>query len=121
MADHADQRICSINNLHYSLWQICFNYLPFGITSAPEHFQCRMSDILQGLESVVCLMDDILVYGKSQEEQDKHLTAVLHKVAAARITLNLEKCEFSCKEVKILDQLIDKQDICADPNKLFNR
>ena len=24
----------------------CFNRLPFGITSAPEHFQRRMSDIL---------------------------------------------------------------------------
>jgi len=42
----------------------CFNRLPFGITSAPEHFQRRMSDILQGLEGVVCLIDDILVYGK---------------------------------------------------------
>ena len=77
-----------------------------------------MSDILQGLEGVVCLMDDILVYGKSQEEHDKHLTAVLHKVAAAGITLNLEKCEFSCKEIKFLGQLIDKQGIRTDPNKV---
>ena len=63
-------------------------------------------------------MDDILVYGKSQEEHDKHLTAVLHKVAAAGITLNLEKCEFSCKEIKFLGQLVDKQGIRADPNKV---
>ena len=30
-----------------------FNRLPFGITSAPEHFQRRMSFILQDLEGIV--------------------------------------------------------------------
>ena len=33
----------------------CFNKLPFGIASAPEHFQKRMSRILEGLEGVVYL------------------------------------------------------------------
>ena len=46
------------------------------------------------------------------------MTAVLHKVAAAEITLNLEKYEFSCKEIKFLGQLVDKQGIHADPNKV---
>ena len=44
--------------------RFCFNHLPFGITSAPEHFQRRMSEILSGLEGVVCLVDDVLVYGR---------------------------------------------------------
>jgi len=35
----------------------CFNLLHFGIASAPEHFQRRMSDILLGLEGAVCLID----------------------------------------------------------------
>ena len=42
-----------------------FNRLPFGITSAPEHFQRHMSEVLQDLEEVVCLIDDILIYGKT--------------------------------------------------------
>lgn len=28
----------------------CYNRLPFGITSAPEHYQKRMSNIVRGLE-----------------------------------------------------------------------
>lgn len=36
----------------------CFNKLPFGITSTPEHFHKRMSAIL-GLEGVMCIMDDV--------------------------------------------------------------
>ena len=40
-----------------------FRYLrlPFGISSAPEHFQRRMLEILKDLEGVVCLIDDIVM------------------------------------------------------------
>lgn len=48
----------------------CFHRLPFGITSAPEHFQRKMSTLLEGI-GVVCMMDDILVYGRNQEEHDE--------------------------------------------------
>ena len=34
--------------------RFCFNKLPFGISSAPEHFQKRISAILSGLRGVVC-------------------------------------------------------------------
>ena len=30
--------------------RFCFRRLPFGITSAPEHFQCQMTKILQDME-----------------------------------------------------------------------
>ena len=43
----------------------CFNQLPFGITSAPEHFQRRMSEILVGIEEVVCMVNNILVSGST--------------------------------------------------------
>ena len=37
----------------------CFHRLPFGITSAPEHFQRQMSEILADLGGVVCMIDDV--------------------------------------------------------------
>jgi len=42
----------------------CFNKLPFGISSAPEHFQKQMSRILSGLDGVLCQMDVVLIYGR---------------------------------------------------------
>ena len=60
--------------------RFCFNRLPFGITSAPEHFQRHMSTILSGLGRVVCQADDILKYGKSQEEHNQNLWNVLQKL-----------------------------------------
>ena len=50
---------------------------PFGITSAPEHIQRRMSEILADLNGVVCMIDDVLVYGETQEEHDRRLEKVL--------------------------------------------
>ena len=40
-----------------------FNRLPFGITSAPECCQKKMSAILAGIPGVVCMIDDILMLG----------------------------------------------------------
>lgn len=51
--------------------RFCYNKLPFGITSAPEHFQRRMNNILEGLPGVVCHIDDILIFGKDQQEHDE--------------------------------------------------
>ena len=42
-----------------------YNKLPFEISSAPKHFQRRMYSLLEGLDGVVCVMDDILVFGKT--------------------------------------------------------
>ena len=84
-----------------------FHKLPFGISSAPEHFQKRMSAILSGLEGVVCQMDDVLVFGRDQTEHDTRLTAVLKRIESAGATLNPDKCEFSRKTLKFLGHILD--------------
>ena len=68
-----------------------FNRLPFGITSAPEYFQKRISDILAGLEGVVCMIDDVLIHGSTQDEHDRRLIAVLERLNQAKVTLNQAK------------------------------
>ena len=54
--------------------------LPFGICSAPEIYQREMQKALVGLEGVTCQMDDILIYGCSQEEHDIRVGMVLKKL-----------------------------------------
>ena len=95
-----------------------FNRLPFGITSAPEHFQRRMAAILQGLDGVVCLMDDVLVHGRTQQEHDERLHAVLEKLQASGVTLNREKCSFSQSQVRFLGQVLSQSGISSDPDKV---
>ncbi|XP_062512805.1 uncharacterized protein K02A2.6-like [Corticium candelabrum] len=96
----------------------CFNKLPFGIASAPELFQRRMSKILSGLPGVLCHMDDVLIFGTSQTEHDDRLTSVLQRLQAAGATLNKAKCEFGIHTVKFLGHIIDGKGLRADPARL---
>ena len=95
----------------------CFNKLPFGISSAPEHFQKRMSTILDNLPGVLCLMDDILIFGKDQKEHDARLTTALERIQAAGVTLNKDKCEFNKTSLTFLGHTIDGKGISPDPQK----
>ena len=74
-----------------------FNRLPFGITSAPEHFQKRMSETLQGLSGVVCQTDDVLVHSTSQEQHNQYLRQVLDRLekAGVRRNVNFQKPRYT--------------------------
>ena len=95
-----------------------FKRLPFGISSAPEHFQKRMDKELSGIEGVKCRMDDILIIGKDQAEHDKRLKQVLDRLVERKLTLNLEKCLFSQSRLQYLGQIIDSDGIRKDPSKI---
>ncbi len=94
-----------------------FNRLPMGICCAPEIFQSRMTKMLEGLEKVVCHMDDILVWGSSIEEHDNNLLKVFDRIHRAKMTLNREKCVFRVKSIKFLGHIIEQGRINADPEK----
>ena len=94
--------------------RFCFNRLPFGITSAPEFFQAQMNRILEDCPNTTCHMDDILVWGESVEEHDRHLNKVLSKLQEANLTLNEEKCEFRKKSIKYLGFVVSYDSIEPD-------
>ena len=50
-----------------------------------------MSQILEGLDGVLCQMDDVLVYGDTQAQHDTRLLAVLGRLQEAGVTLRGEK------------------------------
>ena len=95
----------------------CYNKLPFGISSAPEHFQRRMHSLLEGLQGVLCVMDDILIFGTTTQEHNSRLQGVLKRLSSAGITLNSRKCEFCKTSLTFLGHVIDQRGITADPNK----
>ena len=96
----------------------CCNWLPFGITSTPEYFQKKMAEILTGAEGVVCLMDDILIYGRDTAEHQQCLEKVLQRLKAAKVTLNAEKCQFAQASIRFLGQIVSQDGIQPDPGKI---
>ena len=70
-----------------------------------------MSKVLEGLDGVVCQVDDVLVFGKDQAEHDARVITALEQIKKAGVTLNKEKCEFRKRQVKFLGHLIDAEGI----------
>ena len=76
-----------------------------------------MSTILEDLEYVLCLMDNVVIFGKDQKEHDSRLTAALERIQAAGVTLNKDKCEFNKTSLTFLGHTIDGKGISPDPQK----
>ena len=72
--------------MHTSYGRYRWLHLPFGISSAPEEFQIRLSAALEGLEGNVCKADDILIFGngdtyeEAEVDHDKRLECSLWRV-----------------------------------------
>ena len=60
-----------------------------------------MSEMLKDLDGVLCLMDDVLVYGTTESEHDDRLNRVLQTMQNVGMTLNKEKCQFSRKALLV--------------------
>ena len=75
-----------------------------------------MSKLLDGLECVVCHMDDVLVVGRDQEQHDARLPRCSNE-SSQELTLNAAKCEFSKASVKFLGHCVSKGGVRADPDK----
>ena len=76
-----------------------------------------MKKILEGLDGIVCHMDDILVFGANETEHNAHLEKVLTRLLSHNVTLNPEKCTFNQSSVKFLGHIIDGSGVRADPDK----
>ena len=80
----------------------CFKRLPFGISSASEIFQRRMTEMLEDIDGVEASQDDILVAGRTMEEHDENLRKVLDVIQEAGLKLNLKKCVWQVPVVTFL-------------------
>jgi hypothetical protein len=95
-----------------------FKRLPFGIHSAAEVFQKKISEIISDIEGAANDQDDIIVFGKDSEEHDIALKQVLDRVRESGLKLNKKKCTFRMTEITFLGHLISADGIKPDPRKI---
>ena len=92
-------------NTHRGLFR--YTRLPFGISSAPGIFQRVIESILQGIDSVVVYLDDILISGSTEEGHLQVLDEVLSRLDRAGLRVKKSKCEFMKPSVTYLGHRID--------------
>ena len=72
--DHDSAKLSTFN-VPYGRYM--FKRLSFGLSSSQDIFQCIMSEIFEDIEGVKVAVDDLLVWGKDEEQHDSRLLKVL--------------------------------------------
>ena len=63
-------------------------HMPFGISSASTIWQCSMEEEFGDIEGDEIVVDDLVVWGRNDEEHDKHLEQVLECTLKSGLKLN---------------------------------
>lgn len=95
-----------------------FLRLPFGLISAQDEFQRKIDETFQGLEGVVAIVDDVLVYGATREAHDRNLRAMLQRSREKGVRLNPEKSIIGATEVSYFGHCLSSEGIKPDPEKV---
>ncbi|XP_026399067.1 uncharacterized protein LOC113294908 [Papaver somniferum] len=69
-------------------------------------------------QSVIVFIDDILVYSKTREEREEHLSLVLQTLREHKLFAKFSKCEFWQQSVKFLGHVISESGVSVDPSKI---
>ena len=92
--------------------------MPFGLCNAPAAFQREMNRLFGHLPFVIVYMDDILIFSKSEEELEIHLTKILQILQTQQLYAKLSKFSFFQTEAKFLGNVVSAQGIYVDPVKI---
>ena len=67
--------------------------MPMGLKGSPLTFQRAMHHVLAELVGTACLVyiDDVIIYGKDEEEHDRNLELVLARLAEFGVKLKPKK------------------------------
>ncbi|RVX00153.1 Retrovirus-related Pol polyprotein from transposon 17.6 [Vitis vinifera] len=97
-----------------------FLVMPFGLTNAPTAFMDLMNRVFKPYldQFVVVFVDDILVYSRSREEHEGHLSIVLQTLRDKQLYAKLKKCEFWLDRISFLGHVVSIDGISVDPGKV---
>ncbi len=113
--DYESSQLCTFNT---PFGRYRFLRMPFGLNVAPEIFQRRMTQLFERVEGVQVVMDDILIYGATEQQHYERVIQVLDILEKAHVTLNKDKCKFKQHEVKYLGHVLTKDGLKCDPEKV---
>ena len=74
----------------------------YGTTSAQYIFDKAMDDTIEGFSGVMHVRNNVIVFGKNNEEHDYALQALLQRFLECRLTFNPRKGKFVCTKYSFL-------------------
>ncbi|XP_052749157.1 uncharacterized protein K02A2.6-like [Galleria mellonella] len=115
LLDDQSQEYTCINT-HKGLF--VYTRLVFGLANAPALFQRAMVQLLNGIDGVVCFLDDVLIAASTPELHWERVEQVLIRLRDAGLILQKSKCYFLQEKVEYLGFIIDREGIHKNPDKI---
>ena len=75
-------------------------------------FQSIMSKVFEGIEGVKVLVNDLLIWGETEEQHHSKLEK------GAEQKLNKDKSQIKCKEISYVGHIIGRDELKPDPKKV---
>ena len=96
-----------------------YTVLPMGLCNALGTFMQLMNQTFADMldKSVLCFLDDILIFSRSEEEHLAHLRTVLTRLREQELCFKPSKCSFMQKEVSFLRHRIGAGGLRVTPDK----
>ena len=113
--DESCRELLTINT-HKGLYQ--YNRLQFGDASAPAVWQRAMEQVLQSIPFTSCILDDMTISGKTDDEHLANLGTVLERLERFGLQQNFEKCEFSKEHVTYCGHVISEEGLRKSPDNV---
>ena len=87
---------------------------PFSLCKSSEIFQKHLHQEKQVPPGVMCIADDVLIYDKYDDDQDKNMDNFIQKYQQKAKKLNRDKLQQKCKEVSFHGYLLTTKAIKPD-------
>ena len=97
-----------------------YKHLLFGEVPAGDMFQHKIDKIFNEMPNVFGIADNILVteYNKDGTDHDEAAYKVLKQCLDVNLKLNKEKCHFRCTSIPFFGEVMSRQGIQPDPQKV---
>ena len=95
-----------------------FKRMTFSLKMPQDIFQTRINRLIEGLEGVITIADDIVIFGATQEEHDRNLRQLLARCQKHGLKLNQDKCQISQRQVKFYRVICSADGVRPDPRKV---
>ena len=82
--------------MHTPLGVYVFNVLTMDLSNSNDLFESALRELLQGLEGVVNIADDILVFGSTQQKHVSNVITFLEGCFEVDLKLSLSKTTLNC-------------------------
>lgn len=103
-------------NTHKGLFQ--YNRLVFGVAAAPAIWQQAMDQVLEGIPQVQCILDDMIITGKTEQDHLNNLEQVLSRLHKHGLRANSSKCEFFQDKIEFCGHEISQDGLHKSQKKV---